>query len=72
MYGNIGARDRLDFTVIGRAVNEVARLENLSAKLERPILASAEFAASVNDSRLRTFGFHAMKGLREPREVFGE
>ncbi len=72
MYGNIGARDRLDFTVIGRAVNEVARLENLSAKIERPILASAAFAASVKDSSLRTFGFHEMKGLREPREVFGE
>lgn len=71
MYGNIGARDRLDFTVIGRAVNEVARLENVSAKLERPIVASGAFAEAAKSPRLRSLGFHALKGLREPREVFG-
>ena len=50
LYGNVGATDRLDFTVIGPAVNEVARIEKLCEPLGRPILASAEFV-SRNDRR---------------------
>ena len=34
MYGNIGARDRLDFTVVGPAVNEVSRMEAMCRSLE--------------------------------------
>jgi adenylate cyclase len=45
MYGNIGAPDRLDFTVIGPAVNLVTHLERLCAELGRPLLASARFAS---------------------------
>jgi adenylate cyclase len=43
-YGNIGARDRLDFAVIGRAVNEASRVESLCRVLERRLLATAPFA----------------------------
>ena len=47
LYGNVGAIDRLDFTVIGPAVNEAARIETLCQPLGRPVLVSAEFAAAV-------------------------
>ena len=46
LYGNVGAIDRLDFTAIGPAVNEVARIEALCEPLGRPVLFSAEFATS--------------------------
>ena len=51
LYGNVGAVDRLDFTVIGPAVNEVARIETLCEPLGRKVLISAELASVVGDSR---------------------
>ena len=51
LYGNVGATDRLDFTVIGPAVNEVARIEALCEPLGRPVLVSAEFAAAADGRR---------------------
>jgi adenylate cyclase len=72
LYGNVGAIDRLDFTVIGPAVNEVARIEALCQPLDRSVLVSAEFAASMRErSRLEPLGHHALRGVREPREIFG-
>ncbi|HEX3523046.1 MAG TPA: adenylate/guanylate cyclase domain-containing protein, partial [Stellaceae bacterium] len=47
LYGNIGAVDRLDFTVIGPAVNEASRIETLCEPLGRKVLVSAEFAAAA-------------------------
>jgi adenylate cyclase len=44
VYGNIGSPDRLDFTVLGPAVNLVSRLEALAKQLGRPVLCSAAFA----------------------------
>ncbi len=72
LYGNVGATDRLDFTVIGPAVNEVARIEALCEPLGRPALISAEFAAAAAgcDSRLEPLGRHALRGVREPKEIF--
>ena len=43
LYGNVGAIDRLDFTVIGPAINEAARIEALCEPLGRAVLVSAEF-----------------------------
>ena len=72
LYGNVGAVDRLDFTVIGPAVNEVARIEALCEPLGRNLLLTAEFAASMSDrSRLEPLGRHDLRGVREAREIFG-
>lgn len=70
LFGNIGASDRLDFTVIGRAVNEVARLEAQTKVLERPLIASAAFAAELRGRRMETLGSHALRGIREPQELY--
>ncbi len=70
-YGNVGAADRLDFTVIGPAVNEAARIEALCEPLAARVLVSAEFAAAAGDpGRLRPLGRHPLRGVREDREIF--
>jgi adenylate cyclase len=73
LYGNVGATDRLDFTVIGPAVNEAARIEVLCEPLGRAVLASAEFVAGLAgiDSRLESLGRHTLRGVREANEIFG-
>jgi adenylate cyclase len=72
LYGNVGATDRLDFTVIGPAVNEVARIEALCEPLGRAVLVSAEFVAGIAgvDNRLASLGRHALRGVREAKEIF--
>jgi adenylate cyclase len=69
VYGNIGSPDRLDFTVLGPAVNLVSRLEGLAKELDRPLLCSAAFAAAL-DAPLASLGRFALKGVTEPEEVF--
>jgi len=69
LYGNIGIPERLDFTVIGPAVNEAARLEALCKTMHKPVLISAELARLVPD-RLISLGFHVLRGVREPLEIF--
>jgi adenylate cyclase len=71
LYGNVGAVDRLDFTVIGPAVNEVARIETLCEPLGRKVLVSAELASLVGSRRpLEPLGRHTLRGVREPRQVY--
>jgi adenylate cyclase len=72
LYGNVGAADRLDFTIIGPAVNEVARIEALCEPLDRSVLVSAELAAAAPDaaSRLEPLGRHRLRGVRDEREIF--
>ena len=72
LYGNVGATDRLDFTVIGPAINEVARIEALCEPLGRPVLASAEFVAAARDcsERLESLGRRALRGVRQEKEIF--
>jgi adenylate cyclase len=68
MYGNIGASGRLDFTVIGAAVNEVCRVESLCRSLG-PILLTKDFAEHCHDEVVPR-GVHALKGVSTPRELF--
>ena len=71
LYGNVGAVDRLDFTVIGPAVNEVARIETLCEPLDRKVLISAALATAIRDrTRLEPLGAHALRGVREAKEIF--
>src|SRR5207244_8859364 len=71
LYGNVGAVGRLDFTVIGPAVNEVARIETLCEPLGRNVLVSAELAAALGDrAGLQPLGRHALRGVRRPREIY--
>ena len=69
LYGNIGAARRLDFTVIGPAVNLVSRVEAVAKSLNQPILVSDDFAR-VHGGQLRSLGFHQLRGLEKPHELF--
>jgi adenylate cyclase len=74
LYGNFGAVDRLDFTAIGPAVNEVARLEKLCEPLGRHILMSERFANAARrpcGARMRSLGTFTLRGVGAPKEVFG-
>ncbi|MGH6928345.1 MAG: adenylate/guanylate cyclase domain-containing protein, partial [Dongiaceae bacterium] len=68
-YGNIGAPDRLDFTVIGAAVNFVTRLERMCGQLGRPLLASAGFASPCG-SKLVSIGHYRLRGMAQAQEIF--
>jgi len=70
MYGNIGAPNRLDFTVVGPAVNMVTRIESLCVELGRALLTSAMFASPCG-SKLVPVGRYRLKGIVEPQEIFG-
>lgn len=69
MYGNIGGESRLDFTVIGPAVNLVARIQGLCGRLQRTLLLSEEFVR-VSRSPVETLGAFALKGIGETQNVF--
>jgi adenylate cyclase len=69
MYGNVGTEERLDFTVIGRAVNQAARLQGLTKHLGQPVLASAEFARPLRE-RFLYQGAHPVAGFEGPLEVY--
>jgi adenylate cyclase len=71
MFGNIGASARLDFTVIGPAVNHAARLEKLTAAIGCPIVLSSQIAELLSSDQLVPLGRHALKDIDEPQAVFG-
>ena len=71
MFGNIGASNRLDFTVIGPAVNHAARLEKLCVPLGRPVLLSGTLAALLPRGEVEGLGLHALKDIDQPQAIFG-
>jgi adenylate cyclase len=71
-YGNIGSRDRLDFTVVGPAVNEVSRIAAMCRSAERDVLLSSAFAAAAREEDRRGFvsvGRYALRGVGRAKEL---
>jgi adenylate cyclase len=74
LYGNIGGRARLDFTVLGPAVNEASRIAALCRRLDRTLLMSEAFAELCPESRkqsLLALGHHALRGVARRQLLFG-
>jgi adenylate cyclase len=72
LYGNLGSARRLDFTVLGSALNEAARIETLCGSLEQAVIVSWAFAEAAGEARrlLVSLGRYAMKGIARPQELF--
>jgi adenylate cyclase len=69
LYGNIGSDTRLDFTVIGPAVNLTARIESMCRQLGRPLLLSSDFV-SAGAIAARSLGAFPLKGVAAEQEIF--
>jgi adenylate cyclase len=72
-YGNIGSRERLDFTVIGPAVNEVGRIASMCRSVDRHVLLSSSFVETLpheERSRFVSVGRYALRGSNRPQELF--
>lgn len=72
LYGNFGGRTRLDFTVLGPAVNEASRIAELCRSLDRRVIVSSAFADASGNRRaeLVSLGRYALKGVVRPQELF--
>ncbi len=71
-YGNVGSADRLDFTVVGPAVNEVSRIAAMCRSVDRPLLLSSAFvgALGANAPPLASVGRFALRGVGQPQDLF--
>ena len=71
-YGNIGSRERLDFTVIGPAVNEVSRIASMCRSVDQSLLMSSAFVAGLARERndFLSVGRFALRGVAAPQELF--
>jgi adenylate cyclase len=68
IYGNVGVPERLQFTVVGAAVNEVVRVQDLTKQLGCALLATAPFAAAAAGS-WRPLGEHLLRGFETPMPI---
>ena len=70
-YGNVGSMERLDFTVVGPAVNETSRIAAMCRSVEQPVLVSEAFAnVDGMRERLVSVGRYALRGVAQPQELF--
>ena len=69
-YGNIGSTDRLDFTVLGPAVNETSRIAAMCRSVEQPLVSEAFANVGCMRSRLVSVGRYALRGVAQPQELF--
>jgi adenylate cyclase len=73
LYGNIGSEDRLDFTVVGPAVNEVSRIASMCRSVDRELLASSEFRSGLDASgrgHLVSTGRFALRGIGRAQDLY--
>ena len=68
IYGNVGVPERLQFTLVGSAVNEVVRVQDLTKTLGHPVLATGPFADAVA-CPWRPLGEHGLRGLDKPMPI---
>jgi adenylate cyclase len=72
-YGNIGSEDRLDFTVVGPAVNEVSRIASMCNSVDQEILVSAAFQAGLDAVGRKHFvstGRFALRGIGKSQDLY--
>jgi len=70
MYGNIGTPSRIEFTVIGAAANEAARIESLCKVLKVPLIASEKVVKHLSRGEWKSLGRHALRGVGNEMELF--
>ena len=72
-YGNIGSEDRLDFTVVGPAVNEVSRIASMCRSVDRELLVSSAFCTgldAVGRGHLVSTGRFALRGIGRAQDLY--
>lgn len=71
-YGNVGSADRLDFTVVGPAVNEVSRIAALCRSVDQSMLVSSAFAEALGEARQRlvSVGRYALRGVGKAQDLY--
>src|SRR5436190_4492401 len=72
-YGNIGSEDRLDFTVVGPAVNEVSRIASMCRSVDRELLASSDFRSGMDAAGrgyLVSTGRFALRGIGRAQDLY--
>ncbi len=69
MYGNIGTPERIEFGVIGAAVNEASRIEGMTKLLNKKVLISGEVASHIEEE-WHSLGQHSLRGVGEQIELF--
>jgi adenylate cyclase len=72
-YGNIGSEDRLDFTVVGPAVNEVSRIASMCRSVDRELLTSSDFRSGLDSTGrkyLVSTGRFALRGISRAKDLY--